>query len=75
MTTGLLVRFAATMGDFEFSCERESNGIVLWYKKLLNTPGAEPEQVCLKHVPSEVLNAFAQAQVAKQATQAQNQAA
>lgn len=73
--TGLLNSFVATMGDFEFSCERESNGTVLWYRRLLNTPGAQPERVCLTHVPAPILGAFSGAQLAKQITQVQNQVA
>jgi hypothetical protein len=65
----LLKTFAAQLGDYEFSCQRQVDGTCIWRKKLLNTSGAEPEEVSLDDVPVPVLRAFSQAQVRKQVSQ------
>jgi hypothetical protein len=66
----VLKHFTATAGDFEFKCERDDDGVCRWSKRLLNTTGADFEQISLKHVPDEVLHVFSREQITLQARSA-----
>lgn len=69
----LLTLFVAQMGDFEFSGERQADGTVIWYRKVLNVSGAATEELeSVDDVPVSILRAFAQAQVEKQIQSASN---
>ncbi len=62
-----LAAFAAEMGDFEFSAQRQPDGTYNWTKKLLNTAGAIPEQIpSIEDVPLPIMKAFVTEQVTRQ---------
>lgn len=67
--------FTRDDGDFRFECAVQPNGTQHWTRTLLNTPGAEPEELTyVSDVPLHIRQALG-AELMSTSWQAQNQAA